>query len=192
MFCDRSCYTKFRRENLKITELPKNRECVKCGKKFYASPGRIKQGWGLYCSMKCRPLTKHGNGKGGTRKDLGIYVRSSWEANYARYLNFLKKNREIQDWEYEPDTFYFENIKRGTRSYTPDFKIMENDGEIIYHEVKGYMDQKSRTKLNRMKKYYPEIKIILIMKKEMMEIKNKVGAFLLWESNTNDKLQAGR
>ncbi len=100
--------------------------------------------------------------KSGTRDDLGIYVRSRWEANYARYLNWLKDQGQIAGWEYEPDTFLFEAIKRGTRSYTPDFKVAEKDGRVIYHEVKGWMDPKSVTKLKRMAKYYPDVKILVI------------------------------
>ena len=102
---------------------------------------------------------------GGKRIDLNNqYFRSSWEANYARYLNFLIQQKEIAKWEYEVDTFEFKNIKRGVRFYTPDFKVYDNKGEFIYHEVKGYMDSKSITRHKRMDKYYPEIKIKMIDK----------------------------
>ena len=104
------------------------------------------------------------NAKGGKRADIGIFVRSAWEANYARYLNWLVAHGKIKNWEYEPDVFYFENIKRGTRSYLPDFKVENNDGTIEYHEVKGWMDATSKTKLKRMKKYYPDVKIVLVNK----------------------------
>lgn len=126
----------------------------------------------------------HSRGHGGRRSDLnGLYLRSSWEANYARYLNFLIKHKNIYKWEYEPDTFYFENIKRGTRSYTPDFKIWKTEkSEPYYVEVKGWMDQKSKTKLSRMKKYYPNIRIVLISEPEYNEIKNKLSALIPnWE-----------
>ncbi len=100
--------------------------------------------------------------RGGRRADLdNKYFRSRWEANYARYLNWLVAKKEIAGWEFEPKTFYFEAIKRGTRSYTPDFRIQNNDGSFEWHEVKGWMDQKSQTKLNRMAKYYPDEKIVL-------------------------------
>jgi len=91
-----------------------------------------------------------------------IYFRSKWEANYALFLDFLIKNNEIKNWEYESDTFMFDEIKLGTRSYTPDFKIYNLDDSIEYHEVKGYMDSRSKTKLKRMAKYFPDIKLILI------------------------------
>ncbi len=93
----------------------------------------------------------------GRRPDLGShFFRSSWEANYARYLNFMKGRGDILSWEYEPHTFWFEAIRRGVRSYMPDFKVtLASDGRIEWHEVKGWMDAKSRTKLSRMAKYFP-------------------------------------
>ena len=124
----------------------------------------------------------YSKGRGGRRTDLsGLYVRSSWEANWARYLNWLKQNGEIDNWEYEVDTFSFDSIKRGTRSYTPDFKVYEK-GKIIYHEVKGYMDKKSATKLRRMAKYYPEIEIKLIDESVYRSVSLMVRAFIPeWE-----------
>jgi hypothetical protein len=44
----------------------------------------------------------------------------------------------------------------------PDFRVTLNDGSIEYHEVKGWMDDRSQTKLNRMAKYYPNVKMVLI------------------------------
>ena len=99
-------------------------------------------------------------------KNRKYYFRSGWEVNYARYLEFLKDKKEIKKWEYEVDIFWFNEIKRGVRSYKPDFKIYKNNGEIEYHEVKGYMDAKSKTKIKRMAIYYPDIKLIIIQKLE--------------------------
>lgn len=110
--------------------------------------------------------------------DIGgetMFFRSKWEANYALYLNFLIKHGEIKSWEFEPDTFLFEKIITGTRTYTPDFKVVLNTDRIEYHEVKGYMDPKSKTKLKRMAKYYPEISLILVDKDAYYDIKKKVG-----------------
>lgn len=125
----------------------------------------------------------YSRGKMGKREDLnGLFVRSSWEANYARYLNWLKSIGEIDDWEYEADCFVFEAIKRGTRSYTPDFKIYNTDDTIIYHEVKGWMDSKSKTKLKRMAKYYPEVEIVLIDEDAYRAIEKDVRMFIPnWE-----------
>lgn len=102
------------------------------------------------------------------------YFRSKWEANYALFLDFLIKTGEIENWEYESDVFMFDKIKLGTRSYRPDFKVFNKDGTIEYHEVKGYMDSCSKTKLKRMGIYFPEIKLILIERKYYMEILKKL------------------
>ena len=110
--------------------------------------------------------------------DKKIFFRSKWEANYALYLNLLKKNGNIKKWEYEADVFVFDAIKFGTRSYKPDFKITKRDGSIYYDEVKGWMTPKSKTQLKRMAKYHPEITVNVIGRKEYTEIKNKLGKVL--------------
>lgn len=113
--------------------------------------------------------------RGGKRQDLNnMYFRSNWEANYARYLNWLKDLGEITEWEYEPDEFWFEGIKRGARSYIPDFKITEKNGSTIYHEIKGWMDKKSATKLKRMTKFYPHIDVVVIGEDEYRAISRQV------------------
>jgi hypothetical protein len=115
---------------------------------------------------------------GGLRK----FYRSRWEANYGRYLEFLKQHGHIKDWLHEPDVFWFEGVKRGCVSYLPDFKVINNDDSLEYHEVKGWMDDRSKTKIRRMAKYYPNIKLRVIGKKAYTEIKKKLGAAIIgWE-----------
>jgi len=127
--------------------------------------------------MTGNPYTKI---KQGRRADLGdTYFRSAWEANFARYLNLLQSNGNIHHWEYEPDTFWFEAIRRGTRSYLPDFKVWDTaDAEPYYYEVKGWMDAKSKTKLKRMAKYHPGIKVIVFGKKEYTDLRKKLSAVI--------------
>ncbi len=122
--------------------------------------------------------------KRGFRDDLGIFVRSAWEANWARYLNFLVQNAHdpLLRWEYEPDTFWFDGVRRGTVSYMPDFKLFERGREPYYQEIKGRMDQKSRTKMQRMKKYHPDVRVDLIDEKAYREVERKLGAVIPgWE-----------
>lgn len=118
---------------------------------------------------------------GGFRKDLGFYVRSRWEANIARYLNFLKQQGSIRKYKYEADTFMFHEIKRGNRSYTPDFKVYNSNGSIEYWEIKGYMDGDSQTKIKRLGKYYPQIKLIVISREQYKEIKKYARLIEGWE-----------
>jgi hypothetical protein len=103
-----------------------------------------------------------------------MYFRSLWEVNYALYLDFLVQNKSIKSWTFEKKTFWFEKIQRGVRSYKPDFEIIENNDEVIYHEVKGYMDSKSKTKINRMRIYHPEIKLIVVDRIAYSSIINKL------------------
>lgn len=91
-----------------------------------------------------------------------IYFRSRWEFNYGLYLQFLKERKQIMEWEHEPETFWFDGIRRGCVSYLPDYRVINLDGSIEYHEVKGWMDDRSKTKLKRMKKFYPHIKLRVI------------------------------
>ena len=99
------------------------------------------------------------------------YFRSSWEVIYARYLQWLRARGDIYHWAYEVDTFWFEAIRRGVRSYTPDFKVTEKTGAIVYHEVKGWLDPKSKTKIARMARYHPDVKLIVIRKEELAAVK---------------------
>jgi hypothetical protein len=107
-----------------------------------------------------------------------MFFRSKWEANYALYLDFLIAQSKITKWEYEAETFIFEKIKFGTRSFRPDFKIFNNDGSVEFHEVKGWMDKKSATKLKRMKIYFPQIKLKLVGKEDYQLLKKQVGSLL--------------
>ena len=111
--------------------------------------------------------TKHGTVTIGGKTN---FFRSSWEVNIAAYFEFLKSKNEIKEWEYEPHVFWFENIKRGIRSYKPDFRITNNDDTQYYVEVKGWMDDKSKTKIKRMKKYYPSVKLDVIESKRYRQI----------------------
>jgi hypothetical protein len=114
--------------------------------------------------------------RGGRRADLNNqYFRSAWEANMARYYNFVGIR-----WEYEPRTFVFEPIRRGCVSYTPDFYLLNEDRWV---EIKGWMDDKSKTKLKRFAKYYPEEskKLELITQKEYKEFAKYGRLIPNWE-----------
>lgn len=120
----------------------------------------------------------------GVRPDIGpMYFHSKMEANYARYLNLLQAMGIVESWRYEPETFWFLAIKRGTRSYKPDFRVQyRNERAPVYVEVKGYMDAKSKTKINRFRKYYPHFKLEIVGQKEFEAIRRKwASAIPTWE-----------
>lgn len=90
------------------------------------------------------------------------FFRSRWEANYARWLELLRASGKITRWEHEPETFWFEGIRRGTCSYLPDFRVTRPDGSVEFHEVKGRMTSRSRTAIARMAKYHPTVRLLVI------------------------------
>lgn len=103
--------------------------------------------------------------KTGFRKDIDLNVRSSWEANFVRVLKLYKI-----DFKFEPTVFPFP-VKRGTKAYTPDFYLTDHDEWI---ELKGYLDDKSKIKLKRFKRYFPDEfeKLSCVISKYSTEAKN--------------------
>lgn len=190
------CSIKCRKEAKKPLH---NCTCRICGRTFYNKDiNRLtnrKRGAGAYCSNHCKhkamsrsPRTVSGvfrGVRGGRRPDLdNRYFRSRWEANYARYLNWLVSAGQIHSWEYEPDTFEFP-VKRGNRLYTPDFKVFNNDGSHEYHEVKGWMDRSSVTKLKRMTIHHKHVKVVLIDSSYYRALAKQIsGSIPGWESGS--------
>jgi hypothetical protein len=91
-----------------------------------------------------------------------MYLKSNWERRYALYLNYMKQQSHIIDWDYEPDTFWFKGVKRGTNNYKPDFRILFPSGKYEYVEVKGHAVAKDLTKWKRMKKYHPTVNLRVV------------------------------
>lgn len=136
---------------------------------------------GVYSTPRGNASWKSGNR---TIGDRTIYFRSRWEANYARYLQFLKEKKAIKDWQYEKTVYWFDKIKRGVVSYLPDFDVFENNGRMDHHEVKGWMDARSKTKLKRMAKYYPEKTVKIIDKHWFRDVGKQIkGLIPDWESD---------
>jgi hypothetical protein len=110
-----------------------------------------------------------------------IYFRSSWEYYYGIFLEKLYQENKIVSWKHEPKAFWFEGIKRGIRSYLPDFCVTHLNGTEEWCEVKGYFDRKSQTKMKRMAKYYPQVNIRLVdsewFKKNLKAIKSLENTF---------------
>ena len=112
------------------------------------------------------------------------YTRSGWENNYCAYLDWLLGMGEIKAWEYEPTPRYefivteFGRQRALSLGYLPDFKVTNNDGTFYLVEIKG--KPQGMRKLQKMKKFYPKIKIELVTGKEYKILKKKVGRLLNW------------
>lgn len=123
--------------------------------------------------------------RNGKRADLGgKFFRSSWEANYARYLNWLMTNGQVKSWEYEPETFIFRGEVRGPIHYTPDFRVLYSDGRIEYVEIKGWNDPKSQSRHKKMAKYYPKVPLVILTQTQYRAIERQVAALIPeWENS---------
>lgn len=99
-----------------------------------------------------------GNGKGDYYK--GVWMRSSYEIAYAKWLH--KNNIE---WLYEPKRFDL-----GNSTYKPDFYLLKTNK---YIEIKGYFPKKDQNKVELFRKLYPNM-IIEIFRKPDLE---KMGVF---------------
>jgi len=128
--------------------------------------------------------------KGWFLKD-GVYIpmRSSWEFNYAHYLNKLLVEGKIKEWEYEATAFKFPEFIFGCRTYSPDFKVTMPNDEIVYHEVKGWMDKKSVLKLSLMKKHFKHIKLKLINEEKYKKIEKSKRSIPGWGTWFTEKSQ---
>lgn len=153
----------------------KNRKLLKELKEAKAARGKTKGAkHSIYGNVKPGDILIDG------RK---IYMRSTWERNYARYLTWLKKKGDVVSWLYEPKDRIFQfPVKQGITHYLPDFVVIWKGGKETVDEIKGYMDAKSKTKKNRMKKYFPEVDYRIIGQKEYKELQKKVGKIIKdWE-----------
>lgn len=111
--------------------------------------------------------------KFGERKigDKLIFFRSRWEANYARVLELQKNDGFIKDWAHEPQRFFGHGEWKGT-CYLPDFLVTKNDWSTEYHEVKGWMCERSTAKIKMMRECFPDHLLVVITKREYDIVKN--------------------
>jgi len=164
-FCIENCGTKISYKSWKYG----NKRCQKCAHKILhknrcscfickAKRGETK---GKNSAMFGR-LVRHMS----LIKYKNIYMRSSWEVKYAKYL---QKNH-IQ-WRYEPKTFPltyeigFGKIKETT--YTPDFYLSKTKE---YIEIKGWWRDDAEEKFANFQQQYPNIKITVLMKPELQKL----------------------
>jgi hypothetical protein len=66
-----------------------------------------------------------------------IKVQGTYELRACYYLDFLKENNKIKNWEYTKDKFPYIDNNGNKRTYLLDFKIITNNDNIIYIETKG-------------------------------------------------------
>jgi len=110
---------------------------------------------------------------GGFRQDLGHYVRSNWEADFARILKL-----HHLDYQYEPKTFKLTRNNGQIMHYTPDFYVPKQN---TFYEIKGWFHELDEEKMKLFKEQYPEVKLVLINKTKFAEFAMKYKNLVQWE-----------
>ena len=111
--------------------------------------------------------------KGGFRIDLNHYVRSAWEADFARILNLHKI-----PYQYEPKTFALIKSDGEIMNYTPDFYV---ESKNTFYEIKGWMHELDAEKIELFKRQYPQYNFVLISATKFAEFSLKYKKLIAWE-----------
>lgn len=142
-------------------------KCSKCGKPLFYLPSGYGMSFDVVCidcadkkikapkpKLKATATSKFSRTKKGKRADLGNTIfRSAMEANFARILR-----HEKVAYKFEERTFFFHDYKNRPNQYTPDFEVASEHNKFPsgWYETKGWLDGKSRSKMRRFKKHYPD------------------------------------
>jgi len=126
--------------------------------------------------LECH-VTRPGMGLQGHRGDIGHMARSTWEANYARILQYLNI-----EYEYEP-LFYLNDGDR-TRRYRPDFYVRGFDQ---YIELKGtnpaWSTPKGLEGFLLFRRQHPDKQILLITREHYNDLTKRFRPLIpLWET----------
>lgn len=128
-------------------------KCECCGKKFFTRNNNDR-----YCSEECAKnrqnkiskASKVKHYRDGYYMDIHHYVRSGWEHNIARILQYLQL-----DYDFECHMFTLSN----GLVYIPDFYVYADN---TYYEVKGEMRTNTLTKYNMFREEYPDLHFVII------------------------------
>lgn len=112
--------------------------------------------------------------KGGFRTDIGLYVRSRWEANFVRLLNFLNI-----EFEYEPKRFIVKEKGKVIFTYLPDFYLKYIDS---YIEIKGFWFPDSRKKFDKFLSIFTDVRVDLLEREDYKKLEKKFAKYIPnWE-----------
>jgi uncharacterized Zn-finger protein len=180
-YCSIECYSKDR-----IKQGNMATKCANCDKPIYVQKCKYVNAKNNFCSRKCVyeyfvgercsafgkvPSHLTGVGRGGKRKDVGHYVRSTWEANYARILIY-----KGTPYQYEPKTFVLIKEDGSEATYTPDFFIG------YWVEIKGWWREGDKEKVRLFREQYPEEKLDIVGEHEYRALEKKYKPLIKnWE-----------
>lgn len=83
---------------------------------------------------------------------------SDGEHKLADYLQLLKEQGYIKDWERESHSFILVDT-----SWKVDFTVRNNDDSFEYYEYKGYVEPRTRKLIMQATDFYPQAQITMVM-----------------------------
>lgn len=92
-------------------------------------------------STHCKTTTKTEDQMNGT------------EAAYAQHLELLKRAGHILRYDFTPEKFRLAD----RTFYTPDFRVVKPDGQVEFHEVKGFMRDDAAVKIKVAAEMHPYV-----------------------------------
>ena len=84
------------------------------------------------------------------------------EAEYALRLDIFKKSGMLEDYRFEAVKLRLANLT----TYTPDFMVIDPDGSVVFHEVKGFWMDDARVKIKVAAEQYPWFHFVAATKKK--------------------------
>ena len=73
------------------------------------------------------------------------------ESRYAELLDLRKLAGESSEWRFEPIKF---RLAKGC-FYSPDFLVIDTEGQLEFHETKGHWEDDARVKIKTAANLYP-------------------------------------
>lgn len=81
------------------------------------------------------------------------------ESAFSIVLEARKRAGQIARWDFQP-----EKLRLANRTfYEPDFRVVQNDGEIVFYETKGFMEDDAAVKLKVAAEMHP-YRFVLVKK----------------------------
>lgn len=92
--------------------------------------------------------------------------KNSLEESYAKYLEERKQNGEIVEWFYEMVHLQLDGgcVSRG-QVYTPDFVVTLPNGDVEYHETKGFFFDRDKVRTKQAAARYLNNRFYIVTRK---------------------------
>lgn len=115
----------------------------------------------------------------------GSFFHSMGEVYLAETLRKLKAKKKIKGYTYEPEVLHYQYEPQ---EYTPDFKVILVNKDVIFLEYKGILDYETQKKMKAVKRCNPDKEVYLIFERGNNKIrKGSKTTYLKWATKQGFK-----